>query len=272
MEKLKMFCDDPFLTYLKSYGYNPIRLPKADPQPLQLLVREGSGDLTRLGDLATLMVSGNNIPLPSISKDVRTANISGQRTSDLSIGIGLSILTSIIGAVGGSTLGLDVKYKEAQSAAFEFQDVYEDKIDLVKLDQFLADADVNPFSVYVSKLLDADELFVITATIKSNKFTVEARKSNNVGLDLNVPEIQEVVGGNIQVSGAATATSKITYDARIPLVFGFQAVQLFYDRGRYTSFEPLSSGSMAMKDLSNVPEDGRQRLMTNRAFIRLSDL
>jgi hypothetical protein len=266
-----MFCDDPFLTYLKSYGYLPIRLPKADLQPLQLLVSEGS-DLNRLGDLGTLMVSGSNIPLPPINKDVRTANISGQRTSDLSIGIGLSILTSIIGAIGGSTLGLDVKYKEACSAAFEFQDVYEDKIDPIRLDQFLVDADVNPFSLYVSKLLDADKLFVITATIKSKKFTVEARKSKNGGVDLNVPEIQAVVGSNIGVSGAAEVTSKITYESPIPLIFGFQAVQLFYDRGRYTAFEPLPPGAGAMRDLSNVPEDGRQHLMTNRAFIRLSDL
>lgn len=264
-----MLCNDPFLTYLKSFGYNMIRLPKADVKPLQVLARQGN-DLNRLGDLAMLLVAGSNIPLPSVSENTRAANISGQRTSDLSIGVGLSIMASIIGAMGGSKLGLDTKYQQAKTAAFEFQDVYEDKIEIVRLDQYLADADVSPFSRYVVELLEADELFVTTATIKSTKFTVEAKQSNGAALDVSVPEIQNIVGGNVKVSGAATVTSKVTYESSVPLVFGFQAVRLFYDQGRYTAFEPLAAGAVGMKALSQVPSDGAQRLVTDSAFVRLS--
>src|SRR5438132_14374872 len=103
-------CSDPFLTYLKSFGYCVIRLPKVDIKPLQILTKRGS-DLERLGELETLLVSGSNIPAPPTKENVRAANISGQRTSDLSIGVGLSILGSVIGAMGGSKLGLDVKYQ-----------------------------------------------------------------------------------------------------------------------------------------------------------------
>ena len=264
-----MLCNDPFLTYLKSFGYNVIRLPKADVKPLQVLARQGN-DLNRLGDLATLLVTGSNIPLPLLSENTRAANISGQRTSDLSIGVGISIMASIIGGMGGSKLGIDTKYQQAKTAAFEFQDVYEDKIEIIKLDQYLADADVNPFSRYVAELLEADELFVTTATIKSTKFTVEAKKSDSTTLDLSIPEIQGIVGGNVKVSGAAKVTSKVTYESSVPLVFGFQAVRLFYDQGRYTAFEPLTAGAVGMKALSQVPSDGAQRLITDSTFLRLS--
>jgi hypothetical protein len=264
-----MLCNDPFLMYLKSFGYNVIRLPKADVKPLQVLARQGN-DLNRLGDLATLLMTGSNIPLPPLSENTRAASISGQRTSDLSIGVGLSIMASIIGAMGGSKLGLDTKYQQAKTAAFEFQDVYEDKIDVIMLDQYLADADVNPFSRYVAELLEADELFVTTATIKSTKFTVEAKKSDSATLDLSIPEIQGIVGGNVKVSASAAVTSKVTYECPVPLVFGFQGVRLFYDQGRYTAFEPLAAGEVGMKALSKVPPDGTRRLMTDTTFARLS--
>ncbi len=264
-----MFCNDPLLMYLKSFGYNVVRLPRTDIHPLQVTARQGK-DLNRLGELATLLVSGSNIPLPALSENIRAANISGQRSSDLSIGIGLSILGSIISVMGGSMLGLDAKYQGAKTAAFEFQNVLEDRVDIIQLDQFLADADVNPLSRHVADLLEADELYVITAVIKSKQFTVEAHQSNGAGLELNVPQIQQLVGGAVKVSGAAEVTSKITYESKQSLVFGFQAVRLFYDQGRYTAFEPLTAGGLGLRSLSEVPDDGAQRLMEDSAFIRLT--
>jgi hypothetical protein len=264
-----MLCKDTFLTYLKSFGYLVVRLPRADIKPLQVLAGNGS-DLSNIGDLASLLIAGTNIPLPLIKENQLTASISGQRTSDLSLGVGLSILGSVIGAMGGSKLGLDVKYEQAKTAAFEFQDVYEDKVEVIKLDQYLAEADVNPFSRYVAELLEADELCVTTSTIKSNKFTVEAKKSDDSALDVSIPEIQDIVGGNVKVSGSSQTTSKVTYESQVPLVFAFQAVRLFYDQGRYTAFEPLEPGEAAMKALGKVTADGAQRLMKASAFVRLS--
>lgn len=266
-----MICNDPFITYLKAFGYTTIRLPKADFRPLQLLVLQGK-DLDRLGDLATVLVTGSNIPLPPISENSQAANISGQRTSDLSIGLGLSILGSILGAMGGSKLSLDVAYKQAKSAVFEFQDVLEDRIEVTKLDQFLADADVNPFSRHVADLLESDALYVTTATIKSTKFTVQAKQSDGTALQVSVPVIQQIVGGNVKVSGESEVTSKVTYEGTIPLVFGFQAVQLFYDQGQYTRFEPLPPGNVAARGLAEVrPSDGSHYFTTAATFANVSD-
>ncbi|MBM3212429.1 hypothetical protein FJZ33_09425 [Candidatus Poribacteria bacterium] len=263
-----MLCNDPLVNYLKSFGYNVIRLPKEDVKPLQVLSRKGK-DLNRLGDLVSLLVTGSNIPLPAIIENKRLANFSGQRTSDLSPGVGISILGSFISAMGGSNLGLGIKYQQAKTVAFEFQDVYEDKVEIIKLDQYLTDADINPASKYMVELLEEDELYITTATIKSTKFAVEAKKSNGVALDISIPEIQGVVGGNVKVSGSLTVSSKIIYESSFPLVFGFQAVRLFYDQGHYTAFEFLSS-NVNMKAFSNLPSDGTQHLMTDSPFIRLS--
>lgn len=263
-----MLCSDPFLSYLKSYGYSVIRLPRMDVAPLQLLVLHGR-DLDRLGDVTTVFVPGPRVGLPPLRLDVPAANISGQRTGDLSIGVGLSILGSVLGAMGASALGLDVAYQRAKTAAFEFGDVAEDTVEVAKLDQFLSDADVNPLSRHVGSLLDADDIYVTTATIKSQKFTVEAKVSSGEGLEISVPEIQNVVGAKAKVTADSSARSKITYEGSVPLVFGFQAIRLFYEDDHYTAFEPLTAGASGMKALERVPEDGTTRLVSSGAFVRL---
>lgn len=262
-----MWCSDPFLNYLKSFGYCVVLLPRANVKPLQVLSRQG-GSLDQLGELTTLLVVGNTIPVPSLNENIRVAQISGQRTSDLSIGIGISILGNILSAMGGSRLGIDTQYRQAKTLVFEFHDVLRDEIELLKLDQYLTNADVSPFSHHAANLLVADQLYVTTATIKSNKFTVEAKRSNGTSLELKIPEIQEIVGSNVKVSGQTSTTSSLTYEGSTPLVFGFQAVQLFYNQGHYSRFELVRSGT-SMREGSLFSNSMRQ-LESEGPFLRLN--
>jgi len=263
-----MWCYDPLLSLLESYGYCIIRLPKADVKPLQILLKQGK-DLDRIGELTTLLQNGSTIPLPQIIENVSAANISGQRTGNLKIGIGVSLLSGILSAMGGLSVGLETKYRQARTLAFEFHDVLEDRVEIAKIDQYLADADLNPFSRYLSVLLEADQLYITTATIKSHKFTVEAKKSDGGTLALSIPEIQNTVGGNVKVSSQLDTTSRITYEGNTSLVFGFRAIQLFYNQGRYTAFEPLSG--LAMRHGNPVSNTSAKRLTSEGPFLHLRD-
>lgn len=266
-----LWFSDPLLTYLRSYGYNVILLPKTDVKPLQILSKN-SKYLDKLGNLTTILVAGSNIAVPKIKENQAAANISGQRTSYLKIGVGLSILGNIISAMGGKFLGLEGVYQQAKTISFEFNDVLQDKVDVAMLDQYLSDADVSPFSQYVGQLLEADDVYVITEIIKSRKFTVSAKTSKNADVTLNIPVIQGVVGGNVTVSAQAEETSKITYEGKnTPLVFGFQAIRLFYSNGRYQKLKPLEP-SIGMRDLENVSrQDGVELLMTEGPFASIAD-
>ena len=261
---------DPFVNALKSFGYNIVRLPKADIQPLLLLSKNGD-NLDRLGTVTTLLTPGDTIAAPKITSDVSAANLNGSRTGSMKIGLGLSILGNIIGAMGGN-MGVEAQYQQAKSAVFEFQSVLQDQIDIVELDQYLGDADINPASVFVSQLLDADKLYVVTATIKSSKFGFEAKTSSGAEVKVSVPVIQQVVGGNVTVGGDSATTSKLTYEGKIPLIFGFQAVQLFFDNGKYTALKPASGAMRAAR--AAVTSDGHEPELfeTERTFVRLRDL
>lgn len=261
-------CKDPFVTYLKSFGYNPIRLPRANIRPLQILAQSGK-DLTWMGDITDVFVPEQGGQLPAVEADVPAGNISGQRTGEMSIGLGVSLLGNVIGAMGGSKLGLDVAYKNAKSAVFEFTDVLSDAVSVAKLDQFLGGSDVNPNSVTLGKMLEADQIYVVTGTVKSQKFTVEAKKSGGGSVAVDVPVVQQIVGANVKVGGAGAQTSKLTYEGKVPLVFGFQAVQLYFDKGSYTAFKPLEAGTVAARALANVREDGADRLVVESTFAPL---
>jgi hypothetical protein len=258
-----MTCKDSSITYLKNAGYNVVRVPKADILPLQILINE-KGIMKPLGELSTILKSPTN--LPAIKMNTPLASISGTKTSDLSLGVGISILGNIIGAMGGTKLGLDAKYEKARTISFEFEDVLEDSVSIALLDQYLGEADVDPRSRYVAELLEADEIYVTTATIKSQKFSIDGKQKNNASVTVEVPEIQEIVGGNVKVSGKGKKTSKISFEGTIPLVFGFQAVRLVYENGRYQTFRHLEAGKAA----ASTKKRARQLLTTPATFINLS--
>jgi hypothetical protein len=261
-----MACKDKSITFLKKFGYNVIRLPKADLSPLQMFINQ-KGMLQPLGELNSVFKSSTS-PLPVIKRDTAVATLSGQKTSDLSLGIGLSILGGVIGAMGGSKLGLDAAYKNARSLVFSYGEILEDSIQVTELDKFLTTADVDPSSRHVAELLEADEVFVLTSVIKSKTITVEAKKKDDTEVKVDIPVIKEVVGGNVDIKPSSQNDSAVTYAGAIPLAFGFKAVKLSFEDGVYRRFDPAKDGSVTIA-LKNVP-DSDSMFISQGSFVVIS--
>lgn len=241
-----MLCNDPAITYLKDFGYSVVRLPRREFTPLQMLAAGNKG-LDSMGALASVMAGSH--PIPAVRTDEPTASLSGKRTSDLSVGVGLGVLGTVIGAMGGGKIGLDAAYKRARTIAFEFTDVLRDSVEIASLDKYLGASDVDPASVHLGTLLDSDDIYVVTATLKSRKFTVAAKADHNTDVGLDVPAIQQLVGAKVKLSVATGSADTVTYEGAEPLVFGFQAVRLYFDDGRYTAFKPLPAGETGAREL-----------------------
>jgi hypothetical protein len=118
-------------------------------------------------------------------------------------------------------------------------------------------------------LLESDAVYVTTATIKSRKFGVEAQTENGTSLAVSVPAIQGVVGGEVKVTQQGAGSNQVAYKGKVPLVFGFQAVRLFYDAGRYTAFRPVDGVALAVERA--VKKDVRiaEPLESDGPFLRL---
>jgi hypothetical protein len=257
--------NDPLLSLLRSFGYNVVRLPRSSITPLQLFTRKDT-QLYPIGPLQEVFVSRGNVSLPAIQENQPLATFSGKKSGELSTGLGLSVLGGIISAFGGSIAGIAAKYKQAKSVSFQYEDVLEDSVMFAQLDRFLADADIDPLSKCVGDLLESDQVYVTTSTLKSKKFTVIPQASKGGNLDIKAPEIQNLVGANVTITSDEESSSTITFEGKTPLVFGFQVWQLFYQKGKYGRAEPPK------KELTLGPsKKSGAKLLTQGPFASLRD-
>lgn len=265
-----MGCRENALNYLRALGYNVVLLPKSDITPLHLLSPAGRGTFDRFGRLDTVLAGDGSVALPPIETDLPAANVSGRSSSSLKLGLGLSVLSNIVAAMGGSPLGLETAYHRAATISFEFRDVFEDRIEVAALDRYLASADVDPYSVHAARLLSDDELLVVTSTLKTTTIAVRATDRADTALTLDAPVVQDIVGATVTVSSSAQDTTLLSYSGPAVLVFGFQAVRLYYEDGFYRAIEPAANVRLRAP-LADAPADGADRFLAPGPFVRLAD-
>jgi hypothetical protein len=241
-----MGSSDPILKLLKDFSYAVVRLPRENIRPLQILEKRDN-DLVLLGNVTDLFQVGGVTP-PVVSADEQAGFINGKRTRDLEIHVGLSLLGGIIGAMTGSKAGLDTAFKRASNLAFEFDDVKVNQINQLALNRFLAGAKIDPsVGPSITKALEEDRLYVITNTVKSKKFTIEALQSDGKTTGVDVPVIQGAVGGSVGIQTSGSSNSKVTFAGDTPLVFGFQAVRMEFEKGAFKGLKQVKPEEAALR-------------------------
>ncbi len=267
---------DQSITFLRGHGFSVFRFPRASAQPLELMHREGK-DLTRLGMVPDLVTAGE-VASPRVRRGKSPGiDIEGKETSKVNVAIGLSILGSFIGALGGDKLGLEAGFSKARTVTFEYAGVMEDAVDVLALEKFVKAGAISPHvpSGTLEKLLD-DEVYVVTSVLKTRKIAVKAQGESGAAVTVDVPIIQQAVGGNLKVDGAGTQESHVAFEGAVPVAFAFQAVQLvFDDSGEFLTTQQLAPGEAAARALPPAagPTHGRPRgpvfLEPRGAFVRV---
>src|SRR5882724_47515 len=118
-------CKDKYVAFLNELGFNVIRLPRTGIDPLLLIGRQ-NGVTTLLGDLSKLATGSTNA-LPAVTANLKATNVNGKETDALDVGLGVHLLGSFIGAMGGK-LGLKASYSAAKTLTFSFNDVTLDRV------------------------------------------------------------------------------------------------------------------------------------------------
>jgi hypothetical protein len=251
-------CKNARRDYLSPFGYGTFALPKAGVPPLTMLAKNGSR-LTPIGPLGGTFPPGPAVALPPISRN-RVAPISGARSKAVDAGIGLDILGSAIGALAGSTLGLKLAYKKASAVEFEFGDVFESSVDPNEVDKYLANTQIDSLAgPGLRDLLDDDEVYVMTGVLDANQISVKATASTGADLGLEVPVVQQLVGGSIKVSGTGQTSSLLTYSsADTPLAIGGKVLRILFNGSVYKTFElvkPTEFGVVAGAPETAAPSE-----------------
>lgn len=167
-------------------------------------------------------------------------------------GIGLSVLGSVLGAMGAGKIALEGAYTSAATVTFEFLKTVTNGVEVAAIDKFLGGSDVDPNAVGTMKLLAASEVYVVNTVIRAAEITVTAKTKSGTEAKIELPEIEKVLKGKVDLNVETTSKSKVTYRGKTLLTFGFQAIRLFWDQGSYTAFEPVAAGQVAARALDNA--------------------
>jgi hypothetical protein len=267
---------DQSLTFLREFGFSVFRFPRASAQPLELMHRDGK-DLTRLGSLPDLVEAGTVKTLKVRREANPGIDIEGKESSRVNVAIGLSILGSFIGALGGGKLGLEGGFKNARTVTFEYTGVMEDAVDILALEKFVKAGKVSSLipAGTLEKLLD-DEVYVLTSVLKTKKIVVKAQGEGGTAVKVDVPVVQQAVGANLKVETTKTKESRVAFEGPVPVAFAFQAVQLVFDEsGEFLTTQQLPAGDAAARALKPVAKSGSGRgpvfLQTRGAFVRATE-
>jgi hypothetical protein len=266
---------DQSITFLKSFGYSVFRVPRLGAGPLDLLHRNGK-DLTRLGGILDLITTGA-VSMPVVHRDDRPGvSIEGTESSKVNVSIGLNILGAFLGAMGGGNLGLQAGFKRAKTVTFKYVAVTEDSVDVLPLEQFIRAGTINPHIPpgTVDKLID-DQVYAITSVLKTKQIVVAAQGDAGQNVQLDVPVIQQAVGGSLTVGTEGSIQSTVSFEGPIAIPFAFQAVKLVFDDSQaFLTTEALPPGDAAARALraaGGTDTASREFLTVPGAFARMAE-
>ncbi len=240
-----MSCSDPRLTYLNSYGYNVVKLPRDGIGPLQVIGKDRHS-IEDLGSLSTIWKSAQ--PEPKTHGPNVAANINGGKTDNLKLSIGLDILGSILQGMGASDPKVNGAFSHARSVQFTFTGVTETLVTPLEVGAYLSAGDLDTTNPFASYLLDPNKhAYVVTSVLESDSIIVTARHNSDASIAADIPSIQTAVGVDVSVSASGANNEDVTFKGTEPLTFGFKMFGITYSNGHWHVFgeAPSAGGALA---------------------------
>jgi hypothetical protein len=212
--------------WLKDYGFNVVRLPRRDLRPGDVLRRtKGSFD-EKVGALAMVFTSDEDQPQPSVGEPV--AGIGRTIEKKVETKLGLRVLGALLGAGAASKLGIDLEAKRATNLAVTYEDVDHDSIAVLELDAWIQAAR-SKLTGQSAIWLNGDQLAAVTAVLRTSKLSIVAERSNGASIDLSIPDIEGIIGGQAGAGVESTSGTKVTFTGPDAIAFGFQAYVMKFE-------------------------------------------
>ena len=240
---------------LKKEGFSTVALPSDDIEALQLLLLASDNSLTRLGnaDKITRLFQADSSAIPLVvNKNTTITNISGSISFAANLNASMGLMDSLKEKIGIS-LGFAINADSDDQLFFMFESPKMDAISsFVDLDDYLNQSTLIQ-NGYSNKLKDND-LYIITAVLKSSNFAIALVSNKNVGAALELPTIKDLVKGDLTFGTGSSKQRVYQYEGDKSLVFGIQAAQVLYDQsiweklmGKKGVFSLIRTDEMIMK-------------------------
>jgi hypothetical protein len=247
-----------FKDLLAKEGFLPVALPADDYQVQQILIKDDKKVLKHLPDkVFKLFKQGENASLPMPKENITITGFSGTAATHAEAGISIGFLDKLVKKIGVS-LGFKLETSADEEIVFLFESPLKDEISsFIDLDAYLNDSSV--IEGTFGNMLKSDDIFIITAVLKSSKFAFGIVDKSKLSSSLDLPSIKDFVEGKFTLSKDGSTKRAYQYDGEKPLIFAVQAVQVQYDRslgqwlfGRKGVFRTINTKGVIVRDDEDI--------------------
>ncbi len=222
-------CKDPALSYLNDFGYNVVRLPRADIRPLDLVGRH-RGNIERIGRLDQLIAPSKN-PLPTVRIGTAVSGLEGQLSNQLDFSVAAKIVAAFISGLGGNP-SVSSKLSHLSKLQIQLSEVKSDRTEPAAVGKFLDGAAIetsNP--LWAPYLNGGGKLFVIFETLKSSCLKLQAQDEQKLSTAVDLGVLREVVGANVGVELKKESGLGLAFSGNQQIVFGFKCLEISLSDG-----------------------------------------
>ncbi len=240
-------CMDKTAKAMADQGYNLVKYPRADIDPLNVVADVG-GRFEWLGPIDVIWKSAAAAPDPSQSE---VPNFEYKRSDEYKGAFGVQILQGLIKSVGGSA---KASISRETTLTFQYHDPERHQVPPLAVGSYLKDGDLDLQNPFLAAFLKMDEelesdFFVITEVLRSKRLTVVVANSNSAELEVDVQAVAGMANGTVAASAGSKSEQSVVFEGTQPLTFAFKAFEIGYKNGGWavlgvaSNAEFLSAGS-----------------------------
>ena len=248
---------------LSDYGYNLVALPKEDIAPLMLLYKNNNS-VSAVESTVDKLFAIADTPLPMITKDKTVTSIDGGASVIFDAEGGVSMLDWLLTTLKMGKFSAKAKIDASHKVKITYENVKEDKVDLLALDSFISGSDPvqGKFNAFKEKL-ENSELYVINSVLKSNSFSIAVEDSTGTKVDMEAT-VKGIIDANVDISRNKNndITLKNT-NADTYIVFAFKAQKILYDQKKWWQFFKKDEAKFRIKDEQGVVLRGIEKIKSN---------
>ena len=227
-------CKDPVTTELNKRGYNLVKLPRVGIEPMDVLGRENDS-MEKLGSIDEVWTS--SVPVPAIGTPAQVAGVTGEKTNDLDVGIGLKLLADALAGLGAglSLPSLNVAFKKAKKVQFKFINVESTSVTPFALGKFLALGSLDMNNPFVSHYFGNDETqeYIIFDVLKSDSISVTAKTETGTTVEADIGALSGALKASVSAKASSTGASEITFEGNVKATFAFKLFEVTFENGKW---------------------------------------
>lgn len=240
-------CQDEAINHLNRYHYLAVRLPRTGIEPMSLgAMKRRSIEL--FGSIYNAIArepraEGGRRLRPQMGT-AQFSELTGKRSSEHELTVGLKFLDSLLKAVGFGGLGAELSFDNECTIAFRYGNISSYGCTPMSVATYLAECVPDPRHPVWEYMDHGKETGVlISAVLRSSEFSVEFFDRSGRALELNANAISEVVDASLEIGGERETEHTLTFHGPTPAIFAVKAHTIALkraDRAARLSFEQFA--------------------------------